>query len=261
MLTYFCELHWFLWLSSFPFFFALLTAKAAFPTSLLRRIKFFLTIQAYHVDSLQGMKKEHRSDTLRKVVYLIVLTLKLITSFNLENHRFLHDHHDPCTHTAPGSLSFLSDHCKMKGRDNQVARRHQYQNIWHFVNLHTTRSSTRKSPVAGPSSFVQQVSVGSFPVVGGLLVVQEPEGCVEATFQFLSDLTLCRFPILLVIPLCLEGVSLDQFLRGPKSVIANSFHSCSACHVLVLLFQNAFAIQRPFLRLLLKRYVIPSTSR
>ena len=50
------------------------------------------------------------------------------------------------------------------------------QNIWHFANQHTTRSSTRKSPVVRPSSFVQQVPVDSFPVLCCLLVIQDLEG-------------------------------------------------------------------------------------
>ena len=77
MLTYFCKLRRLLRLLPFPFLFTFVTTKAAFPSSLLRRIKFFLAIQAYHVGSLQGMKKEHRIDALSGLEYLIVLVFSL----------------------------------------------------------------------------------------------------------------------------------------------------------------------------------------
>ena len=70
---------------------------------------------------------------------------------------------------------------------------------------------------------IQQVPVGSFRVFCGLLVVQEPQGGVEPALQFPLDAALGDLPVLLVDPLCLPGVSLDQLLRGPKSVIANPF--------------------------------------
>ena len=70
---------------------------------------------------------------------------------------------------------------------------------------------------------VQQVAVGSFRILRGLLIIQEPEGGVEAPFQFLFDLTLGYLPVFLVDPLCFPSVSLDQLLGGSKPVIANPF--------------------------------------
>ena len=74
-----------------------------------------------------------------------------------------------------------------------------------------------------PSLLVQQVPVGSFRILGGLLIVQKPERGVEPALQFLLDQALGRFPVLLVDPLGLPCLGFDQFLGGPKPVITNPF--------------------------------------